>query len=454
VTMFGRIAESLYAAAPPRLRDIALSGRGLLLNRERFGGDFTSLYAEACAATFSSREETRLIQERLWSQHIRPALPHVRAYGRSLELSELSSLPVITKSIVREQLADFVRQPPPPTPILHAHTSGTTGAGLRFPVTRHAHRRQWAFWWRYRQWHGISRDEWCAVFGGRTVVPPNRTQAPFWHVNAPGRSVLFSQYHLTPEHGRLYLAEIRRRGIRWIHGYPSLVSFLAQVGLEAGLAGSLPVQWITVGAENLLTHQRSSIERMFGVVPRQHYGMAEGVANISECPQGTLHVDEDYSVVEFLRREGGPGYRIIGTSLDNDAMPLLRYDVGDVASLPEQGGSCICGHTGRIIETIDGRQEDYLLLSDGTRVGRVDHFFKDAVRVREAQVMQTGPGEATIRVVKGDGYTNRDEQAIRKEIQERLGERLRFDIDYVAAIPRGPNGKLRLVVQVKPTRHT
>jgi len=396
---------------------------------------------------FSSRAETTSIQERQWAEHIVPTLPNVRAYGRPLPFSEISSLPVLSKSVIRERLGDFVRNPPPRERVLNAHTSGTTGAGLRFPVTRYAHQRQWAFWWRYRSWHGISRDEWCAVFGGRTVVPPTYTNPPFWHVNQPGRSVLFSQYHLTPERAQLYLDEIRRRDIHWIHGYPSSIAFLAQVGIELGYARRVPIRWVTVGAENLLVHQRDAIERMFGVTPRQHYGLAEGVANISECPGGTLHVDEDYSLVEFLPREDGSGHRIVGTSLDNAAIPFVRYDTGDIATLPDGGGTCSCGRTGRVVETIDGRQEDYLVLSDGTKLGRVDHFFKDAVHIREAQIVQKQPGQATIRIVRGNGYTRADEQALRREMDDRLAGRLSFEFEYATDIPRGPNGKLRLVIQ-------
>jgi len=116
-----------------------------------------------------------------------------------------------------------------------------------------------------------------------------------------------------------------------------LIAFIAQVGIELGYARRVPTRWVTVGAENLLAHQRHAIERMFGVTPRQHYGLAEGVANISECPQGTLHVDEDYSFVEFIPREHGFGHRIVGTSLDNSAIPFLRYDTGDIATIDEHG---------------------------------------------------------------------------------------------------------------------
>jgi len=50
--------------------------------------------------------------------------------------------------------------------------------------------------------------------------------------------------------------------------------------------GCYPIRWITVGAENLLPQQADLIEQAFGARPRQHYGMAEAIANSSECERG------------------------------------------------------------------------------------------------------------------------------------------------------------------------
>jgi phenylacetate-CoA ligase len=174
------------------------------------------------------------------------------------------------------------------------------------------------------------------------------------------------------------------------------------------------------------------------------------VAMVSECPEGRLHVDEDYSVVEFVPAPEAPGaYHLVGTTLDNEVFPLVRYRVGDIMRLagPEP---CRCGRHGRIVASIDGRQEDYLMLSDGALVGRVDHFFKDAVRVAEAQIIQERAGEAVFRIVRAAGYGKADETALRSEVYKRVGDRLAVSFEYVDALPRTKAGKLRLVVSELP----
>lgn len=186
------------------------------------------------------------------------------------------------------------------------------------------------------------------------------------------------------------------------------------------------------------------MQEAFGVAPTQHYGTAEAVANMSECERGALHVDEDFAAVEFAPNPDGPGHKVIGTNFTNPATPLVRYDVGDVVTLADE--ACPCGRPGRVVTSIDGRQEDYVILGNGSRLGRMDHVFKDMVNVREAQIYQELPGEMTVRVVRGDGYSDEDEDSLLREARKRVGDRMSIDVKYVDHLKRSPTGKLRFVV--------
>jgi phenylacetate-CoA ligase len=268
---------------------------------------------------------------------------------------------------------------------------------------------------------------------------------PFWRVNIPGRQLIFSGYHMGGENLSSYLTELRRRRVSWFHGYPSLLTLLAGHLLETNFDLGYQVRWITIGAESLLPHQADVIRQAFGVAPLQHYGLSEGVANVSQCDFGALHVDEDFAAVEFLPLDESGLYRIVGTNLSNPAMPLIRYDSQDVATL-RAAASCGCGRPGRVVESINGRQEDYVVLRNGIFVGRMDHIFKDMINIREAQIHQTRPGEMTIRVVRGRAYGVDDEHALRSEAAKRVGDDMTVNIEYMTALPRSRVGKLRLVV--------
>ncbi|MGQ9847592.1 MAG: hypothetical protein ACUVQP_08865 [Bacteroidales bacterium] len=204
------------------------------------------------------------------------------------------------------------------------------------------------------------------------------------------------------------------------------------------------MQWITCGAENLLEHQKELIKRAFGVNPKQHYGMAEAVGNISECEYGKLHLDEDFAFLEFIPEKSSQTFRMIGTNFTNMATPLLRYDTKDFVKLSTD--SCPCGRPGRVVEQIDGRLEDYVILKDGTKIGRLDHVFKNLVNIREAQIYQKSLNEIALKVVKGKDYTKQDEIILLEEFRKRVGNEIKISIDYVEQIERSKSGKLRFVI--------
>jgi phenylacetate-CoA ligase len=176
--------------------------------------------------------------------------------------------------------------------------------------------------------------------------------------------------------------------------------------------------------------------------------MAEGVANFSECKNGKLHVDEDFAAVEFISNSNGSGNKVIGTNFTNFATPLLRYEVGDIVDLDNE--SCDCGLPGRIVKCVDGRQEDYIILRNGARVGRMDHIFKDITSIREAQIYQNLPGIVIVRVVKSELYSDKDESMLYREFRKRVGDEAEVQIQYVDYIQRSSTGKLRFVVSEVP----
>jgi len=362
---------------------------------------------------------------------------------------DLTALPILDKQTVQRNLADFHSESLNQTQYSMAHTSGTTGAGLALPMTLKAEQEQWAVWWRYRSRFGLDRNTWHAHFYGKSIVPFERVKPPFWRVNQPGRQILFSAYHMSEHSLPFYVDELNRRQPPWIQGYPSLLALLGSVMLEQGYELDYRPKVVLVGSENLLPQQKLVIEKAFDVACRQHYGMAEGVANISECPEGNFHVDEDYACVEFLSIDDN-SYRIIGTNYTNYAFPLLRYDTGDVAELESPDKKCPCGIPGRLVKSIDGRKEDYVLTPDGRRIGRLDHIFKDMVNIKECQIFQEHEDRVVFRVVRGKEYTGKDEKKLLHEAGTRLGNRIEMDIDYVEAIERTHRGKLRFVVSKVP----
>ena len=448
-------AEEIYRRLPAPLQNLACSCIGWRVKRQRYDRTFQRILQDVKLRGNWSSEQIACFRDRRLAEFIQHAVCSVPYYadlfrreglrpGDIKSMGDLQFLPVLSKEIVKsEGMSRFLSTKIPHRERTWVHTSGTTGSGFQFAATRDALREQWAIWWRYRALHGVPFDAWCAYFGGRSIVPISQSAAPFWRFNYPGKQLMLSAYHLSPRTCVSYIQQLNERQPPWFHGYPSFLSALATLMLENELQLEFAPKWITTGAENLNAHQERVIREAFGVPPIQHYGMAEAIANISQMPDGRHRVDEDFAVVEFLESADSRQFRIVGTNLSNLAMPLIRYEVGDLATINMQDDS---PEGWRYVDAIDGREEDYIILKNGARLGRLDHIFKDAIEVREAQIRQSIPGEITIFLVVSRRFGQEHRQELLSQIRQRVGDLCDVSIEFKDRIEKTKSGKLRFVI--------
>jgi phenylacetate-CoA ligase len=364
-------------------------------------------------------------------------------YNLNLEaedlLLELKKLPILTKKEVQENL-DIIKVDKLNDTIKTVNTSGTTGAGLVFQQTQSMENQQWAIWWRYRNNHGIQCNTWMGWFGGRSVMDVDVKKPPYWRINYPGKQVLFSAHHLSKSTVICYHTQIVKRDLKWLHGYPSQLAYFASLIKENDLS-NIKMEFVTTGAENLLTNQIEIIKEVFGVEPIQHYGLAEGVANISQLPSGKFQLDQDFAYTELVPSGFDENvYKIIGTNYSNIAFPLIRYDTNDLVRVYKKNNKLE-------IISIDGRNEDFVTLPSGVKLGRLDHIFKKATFIQEAQIYQPNINTIIVRIVKGNHFEKSiHEKQVLKECILRFGDEVVVKIEYINKIAKTKSGKLRFVI--------
>ena len=90
---------------------------------------------------------------------------------------------------------------------------------------------------------------------------------------------------------------------------------------------------------------------------------------------------------------------VVLTPLHNFAMPLLRYEIGDLATVG--AGPCDCGRTLPVLEDIPGRANDLMMLPSGEL--RPPYYGYQAVMevraILQHQFVQTAPDHACFRLV-------------------------------------------------------
>lgn len=439
--------EDIYLNSPVLLQHVFINIQGLKIFNSRFNKHFHYWFEKFKFSDPRKCNEDTLFkflslanQTQYWNERFNKY--NVQLINRENLISEIQKLPILTKQEVKANI-QLIKNGDVRGKILLSHTSGTTGSGLVFPRTLEMENKQWAVWWRYRSWHNIELSTWMGWFGGRSIANINQATPPYWRVNYPMRQVMFSAHHLSEKTVHLYFDVIKKRKLTWLHGYPSQLSLLSHL-IKNNNLGSLPnVKIITVGAENLLLSQKRIIEEVFNAPVKQHYGLAEGVANISEHSDGLLIPDQDFAFTEFVPiDEKNPEIcRIIGTNYNNPAFPLIRYDTGDHARvrLNDDGVP--------LVLSIDGRKEDYIILPNGVRLGRLDHIFKDLIEIQEAQLFQPNLNNVIIRIVKGPNYDKvNQEKNVISETRKRLGDDINISIEYLEQIKKTKSGKLRFVI--------
>lgn len=445
--------EFVYSKCPVGIQNALCSIEGWRIKRFRYAREFYQTLEKKLEGEAIYGDELKSYQRRRLSEHLNNA-SQTKFWSRrfaefkldlkanKLEL-ELQKLPILSKQEVQHSVDDIVNSAVASNDVTSMHTSGTTGAGLIFPVSKYSMWEQWATWWRYRLLHGISTSTWCAYFGGRLIVPIQQQKPPYWRMNNPGKQLMFSAYHLNSVTAPDYVSEIKRRAISWLHGYPSVLALLASYVMEQGLDIGSSIKIITTGAESLQSHQLKVMEAAFQCPVRQHYGLAEGVANISQKVEGEMCVDEDFAYVEFVKDEASGSYKIVGTNWTNAAFPLIRYDTGDLADICEITNNL---NGWRLVNSIDGRKEDYITLRDGTKLGRLDHIFKNFTEIREAQIYQEDVSSIILRIIKNNNYTNDTESKLIAETRKRVGNDLEISCVYVRELERSDTGKLKFVI--------
>jgi phenylacetate-CoA ligase len=455
------IAEGVYQRSPAWLQNVLLNAHAYRVRMHRYGRPYERAVEELVEQERWPRERIEALQLQRLKRIVAHAYDHSRYYRRVMDdaafapsdlntLGALSRLPLLTKDTVRHGAGELVTAPKPRRGWLHGHTSGTTGSPLGLWYDRDTCRINNAVDRQLKRWTGMEDTAWIGLLLGRVIVPTDSDRPPFWRVNRVHRQVWFSSFHLADRYLEQYVHEIRRRKLKYLEGYPSTLYVLAKFLLQRGWV--LPMRAVISSSETLHRLQREAIEAAFGCKLYDFYALAERVIYAGECGHGGgKHLAETYGITELVDEEGQPvgpeepGY-LVGTSLFNTAMPMIRYRTGDLSAFVTE--PCPCGRTLRRIRDVSTKAEDIVVTPDGRQISPsvLTHPFKPLEQIVASQIIQDRPDHLLVKLVASEGYSVEQEDALVASLRERLGPEMKIQVSRVASIPREPSGKFRWVI--------
>lgn len=357
-------------------------------------------------------------------------------YGKG----EFLTVGQVDKSVVRSRPDLFMVRKGIWPSVVKTKTSGTTGVGLTLYTDREAIATQAAAWWLFRSFFGIELGDRGMVVGGRRI-PRGSGCLGDWIVLPGLRQLYVSSFNMSANAIDEYLTAMERYGVRWVHGYPSALLVIAEHILRKNVRLNLDLRLVSTGSETISSAGRELLKEAFRCEVSEFYGQVENVCAMWRCPRGTLH---DLGVIGDITLDPRDDelFEIVGSGYWNSVMPLLGYRTGDI--LTGRVDNCGCGFPYPIGLEIEGRVDDYVLNSKGTRVGRLARIFTHVRNCGEAQLVQIGLKRFVLNLGRG-GVVDKTE--FQRDLQNMLGEEVELTVVHQDEFVRTKGGKVKSVVR-------
>jgi phenylacetate-CoA ligase len=386
-------------------------------------------------------------------------------------------VPILTKADFRAHGQDMLSYSYTPAQLIRKKTSGSTGVSLEIFLDEDS--RQWkrACVLRSDQWSGWRFGEPVAKVWGNPEFRSRGWRGVFRN-RLLDREYYLDTLHMDEAALARFARLLHKKRPTLIFGHAHSVYLLAQylkAGIrsqESGVRTSLTAdscfrpKGIITTAMVLHSWQRRTIEEVFGCPVTNRYGCEEVSLIACECERHHgLHVNADGVFVEIMRaddtgalthsaRPGEPG-SVVVTDLTNRAMPIIRYQVGDVAVLSER--VCTCGRGLPLLERIEGRDADYVVTPAGELISGIsltENFALQVPGVVQFQIVQETVGRFLFRLVRGPEFGPGSLKRLGALATRHFGPEVEYRCEYLESIPPEPSGKYRFCISNVPNPFT
>ncbi|MBN4056708.1 phenylacetate--CoA ligase family protein [bacterium AH-315-J21] len=376
----------------------------------------------------------------------------------------LKSLPIVTRAELRENMDEILSDEIPRAKLLSSKTGGSTMEPLMFYRDGNVLDYRMAFELLLNEAAGWCIGEpWVNYWGHLDDIPSEEVMRKIKYTIANGlsrRMIPFNATFVEDEKLAELASVIRRKRPTWMFGYPRAIAAFARFIIRESIELP-PVRGVLVTAEPTTPEDHEAIEKCFGVRALDRYASRELGMVSQECSAHCgLHIMTDNVHVEFLDHEQGKVEsdsikRIVATDLHNRAMPLIRYETDDVASpLPFPDVDCGCRFSGMpLMTSVGGRITDMFIRRDGTWFTGLDvpgMRMAETGWVNQIQYIQTGIDEVTVRIVKGEKFTDEVIPYLQKEVDDVFVSSVRLTPEFVDRIEKTKSGKFMYSIQKTP----
>ncbi|HEY1025275.1 MAG TPA: hypothetical protein VGE26_08945 [Sphingobacteriaceae bacterium] len=373
-------------------------------------------------------------------QHATSTTPFYRQF---CNFTSLNDFPVINKNIIRSNYESFRSDRFKKYETSDVITSGSTGVHLIIAQDKRKQDRNTAdtIYFLEKGNFKIGNE---LIYVRKWTKALRKPALLAWLQNV----TMVSVTDLSDEYFEKFIRKLKRR--RSEKGILSYVSALTQLCRYLDKVKSPPLRCnvtsIIAASESLTTYCKHSMEKYFGVPVISRYSTMENGILAQQFPGGTsdFHINwasyiiEIFDLDEDVPVEHGVLGRIVITDLFNYAMPMIRYDIGDLGIMGTDENGV------PVLKVLHGRRMDMIYDTSGKMITPAVVWELDELNgIRQFQLIQTGKASYTIKL-NAENTFNADADII-LNYKKHFGQDAIITIEKTAEIPVLESGKRKVV---------
>lgn len=427
-----------------------------------------SEYSELMSHDRWSEDQLAKLQEQKLTEMLRYACVHIPYYRDIIKKSgiraddiqnkdALSGFPILSKKIIQENFDNLLAPNMSSREYTTEHSGGSTGQPTKVRRSLAARSAVTAATWRANCRMGWELgDPWIWLWGRLSTTRSSwRSEVLNIYKTFCCQEAFFNIHGLDRKKLSEFTRVMRRFRPKIIEGYTNALYYLSLLVRQENIV--LPkLMGVANTAETLFPEQRKVIEDVLGCKVFNRYASSEVGVIATECKAGSLHIVVENIYIECVGEDGKPlppgtQGKLLITDLNNRAMPLIRYDLGDAGILASS--PCACGLPYPCLEKVIGRLSDILRLPNNKIVFPDDlaEIFYPLPMVNKFQVIQEKADNVRVIVVlKTPGTDESLNTLIHRNLKTALGEDIEISLEFAEDIPILPSGKHRICISKLP----
>lgn len=447
------LKDLFVRSMPPHIVERTRELANLVPGRLRYGKDYADALKLLIESQSWDEKAFRKYQENILELLIPHCYQNVPYYRRTFDerglkvndiqsIEDLGKLPLLSKQDLRRLGKDLLAKDIPFFRLGRTATSGSTGSPVTLYIDATARAFERALTIFHLMWLDWTPSDKIAYMNPRPGPDPSRRRAALAASNElrlTFRAMDEERMSATADLLQEFKPDI-------ISAWPSSLYLLARWMTRRGRKLQSP-RFLVTSSENLYPHVRDFVEDFYQARLIDFYGQEEGVAFAMQCQYAKLYHFQALLSIPELLHVNEDLYEVVGTSLHNAAMPLLRFRTGDLAQLSDS--DCPCGRPFASIRSVDGRESDFIVTPERKVISPLilNYCFHSLDEVRQSQIIQED--ERTLRVVVApwerlsDKITETLAQSLRDALES---DSMRIIVEQVAALPQSPGCKTPFIV--------